>query len=107
MVDLQKHELQEEGCVQQNQSLQNYKTPVENYLIAFSSNLKGKEILIWKDKLVKTRDDVHAFLREKKKPALVKNAAVMPCTVCTCSSMKSNYMEKIDNTLVLFSTIPV
>ena len=51
-------------------SLKYYKRQVQLFLKCFSKKLKPEEPSIWKEKVYKTSDDVHAFKRNKKKTRL-------------------------------------
>ena len=71
-------------------SLKYYKRQVRLFLKCFSKKLKPEEPSIWKEKVYKTSDDVHAFKRNKKKKE--------SCVNCSCMKASS-----IDAALLMLS----
>ena len=67
-----------------------YQRQVQLFLKDFSKKLKPEEPSIWKEKVYKTSDDVHAFKRNKKKKE--------SCVNCSCMKASS-----IDAALLMLS----
>ena len=72
-----------------------YSKQVNYYLKQFSSKLKPKEPSIWSDKLTRTSNDVHTYLKDSKN---VCNTYVIaqPCFGCS---------DKLDSLLFMLSAI--
>ena len=66
---------------------------------------KPHEVTIWKEKMVKTSEDVQMNLKSGKDITNVKNVERKSCAECNCTAMLSKYMERIDCALLQFSAM--
>ena len=85
--------------------LKYYRNLVHKFLKHFSSKLKSKEILIWNEKLAKTSEDVKASNIKPRQPKIEKEVIAHPLQKCICISTLSNYMAKVDSSLIMLAAI--